>query len=163
MSAGLRVMMMPVGTIKAQAGPVSGDVDTEFAVGFSPFYDYYLLPYLAVGFGPEFIFNVAPDGASESATFINLNARIKGGYPVIDGLYAYGLVTPGFSLGLLPGDNSSTAKGFALGLAGGASYEVLADLSAFVEAGYQLGFQQVESVDYQPNYFLLNLGAQYHF
>jgi hypothetical protein len=162
MHAGLRVMMLPLGTNKTELQGSSVDSDLAFAFGLSPFFDYTIIRYLGIGLGPEFFLNVkGKDYEGDASKALNLNLRIKGMYPVLDQMNAYLLLTPGYSIILPPeGDNP---KGFNLGFAGGVDYNFTPMIGAFAEVGYILGFQSVNDVKTNNNYMQFNIGAQANF
>ncbi len=170
MNAGVRMMMLPTGSVAVASNGEKQSSTTAFAFGVSPHFDYNLIKYFSVGIGPDFIFNVnGKDSQGDSSNLINLNARLKGTVPILEALDAYVLVTPGFSVLIRPGERKS-AKGFAMGILGGANYKINRRFGMYMEAGYQLGFQKASEsvqqydVDFNGvNFFMLNLGAQAYF
>lgn len=162
MHAGLRVMMLPLGTNKTELQGNNIDSDLAFAFGLSPFFDYNIIRYLGVGFGPEFFLNVkGKDFEGDAAKAVNLNLRVKGMYPVLEQMNAYLLLTPGYSI-ILPAQGDKP-KGFNLGFAGGVDYNFTPMIGAFAEVGYILGFQSLNDVKSNNNYMQFNIGAQAHF
>jgi len=164
MHLGLRIMMLPVGSVKNDAG----SIDLGFAFGLSPYFDYNIVKYFAVGFGPEFYLNIKtkdsiPGVENEASKAINFNLRLKGMYPLMnDALNVYVVLTPGYSIVLPPGDGTKP-KGLDLAFAGGASYNFTPMLGAFVEAGYSLGFHKMDEAKANMNFLQFNLGAQASF
>jgi hypothetical protein len=174
MELGVKGMLLPTGTLFGEATRglflAWGDTDAALAGGVSPFVDFRLDPYISLGLGPEFIFGVKPsDSDSEPGTLINVNARIKLGAPASQMISLYALVTPGWSIILLP-DAAMDAglddpTGFEIGFAGGVQANFDPRLGAFFELGYQWGYQNSSkstpagTAEFTGvNYLMLNLG-----
>jgi hypothetical protein len=175
LNAGLRLMMLPGGDVRAEIAKISIHADLAFAFGLSPYFDVALSRYVFLGLGPEFLFNVKVDGQdSASSTIINTNLRLKGQIPLQRNFSAYGLITPGFSMILDPKNEGDIPKGFNMGLAVGGCYQGAKSMGLFFEAGYQLGFQRknlgfIAGFDERSfdlsgiNYAMMNLGLQASF
>jgi hypothetical protein len=101
---------------------------------------------------------------------ININVRLRGILPLLDKLAVYALVTPGYSIFLIPSSAKAyieNPKGFEIGFYAGGSYDIIPNLGVFFELGYQLGFQKLSvmgiSASAGVDYLALNLGAHYNF
>jgi hypothetical protein len=156
---GFRFSPLVAGSITASQGGFSASGDMATAFGFTIFTEYRATPHFSMGFGPQFAFNVAPKGASGDAKEIDLNLRLKFGYPATDRVYPYVLVTPGAAILV----NGSSETGLHLGAAGGISFEVGEGAAMFLELGYEWSFFFPRSGDLRLGYFVPQLGFQYLF
>jgi hypothetical protein len=169
---GGQVQVAPVGSVEFA---VDGDddaesEDTSTAFGLVGIVDYVINPNISVGFAPRLLLGVQADGADESATQLDLAARVTGRFPVapkVD-LFAYG--APGYSFTFPPSDNDAlgTPSGFSLGFGGGAAFKLTPVVSLVGELGYSLSFQggtaealgQEIDYDYKANFLHLGLGVK---
>jgi hypothetical protein len=142
-NAGLRTMIFPSGQLDQPAGHQRQIRAAAAAIGFSPFIEGVLSPYLSIGAGAEVRFNIRPvDGFFESPGHgFNLSLRLKAGLPLLELVQVYALVTPAYSMLLRPGEDNAT--GPAVGLAGGLAVIRSRDYRPFIEAGYEWGFQRL--------------------
>ena len=157
-----QVQLVPVGTLAFEAGNVDDSESTEIAYGFGGQVDYWVNDNISVGFAPRVLLNIKPDGESDSASQIDLAARVQYNAPVNEQVKAFGFVAPGYSILSLPdaaGDLSP--KGFILGFGGGVRYGLDEKLFVQGEAGYTLGFQggTEQGTDYTFKTNLLHLGV----
>lgn len=160
LNAGLRTMIFPSGQLIAPSAHARQIRDAAAAIGFSPFIEGALSPYLSVGAGAEVRFNVKPsDGFFEAPGHgVNLSLRLKAGLPLLELVQVYALVTPAYSILLRPGEDAS---GPALGLAGGLAVIRSRDYRPFIEVGYEWGFQRLgPGGDLCANYVVLVAGVQ---
>jgi hypothetical protein len=163
---GVVLSPMPSGTLKWSGGafPINGSTDTKFAFGVMPTLDFSLNQFLFVGVAPQYIFNVnADDRDGDAASELDLRARIGGIAKVADTVRVFGYVAPGYSIVMLPDDfgNVDDPKGFVLGFAGGAAFDLAPSTYLSAEVGYQVGYQTTEvlnaDADFKTNY--LHLGG----
>jgi hypothetical protein len=165
---GVVLSPMPSGTLKLAGGGFSGDTDAKFAFGIMPTFDFSLNQFLFIGVAPQYIFNVKPDEADDdgsSATELDLRARIGGIAKVADTVRVFGYVAPGYSIVMLPDDfvvPVDDPKGFVLGFAAGAAFDLAPSTYLSAEVGYQIGYQTTEvlnqDVDFKTNYLHLGVG-----
>jgi hypothetical protein len=171
MRAQVQLELLPVGSAEASVddGP-SDSADAATAYGVSVSFDRAVHKYLTVGLSPRVILNVtgedSPDEA-ESATELDLRARITAHYPVAPQMEIYGSITPGFSF-IMPGDDDEESySGFAIGAAAGATYDLSPSTFLNAEIGYQRAFTNTDmtvlgqsvDVDVDLSYLHLGLGA----
>lgn len=120
--------------------------------------DYTVVAGLSLGVAPQFFWGLnTNDNRYKSDTQLDLMARIAYAYKVIPKLAVYAEVTPGYSImsyevfitedrvGMLSSDR---ARGFVIGLGGGAAYDLTDTFFANLGIGYQLGFQNVPNVSF---------------
>jgi hypothetical protein len=152
-TVGLTVAALPGGTISIGSVNVTGGAyqgNASVAAGVTPFVDYALTPYVAVGLSPQLLFNVEKENDTTGATELDLLARLSVQVPAASRLVLFGRFSPGYSIVMLP---SSTARAFpgatagnphglVLDVSGGAAYLLSARLFLLFEAGYQLGLQR---------------------
>ena len=163
---GIVLSPMPTGTLKLEAGGFSGDTDAKFAFGIMPTFDFSLNQFLFVGVAPQYIFNVMPDDGDGSAgTELDLRARVGGIAKVADAVRVFGYLAPGYSIVMLPDDGFvpvDDPKGFVLGFAAGAAFDLAPSTYLTGEVGYQVGYQTTElannDVDIKTNYLHLGVG-----
>ena len=166
-SARLGVVLspMPSGTLKGSFGPFTTESDTKFAFGIMPTLDFSLNQFLFVGVAPQYIFNVnADDRDGDAASELDLRARIGGIAKIADTVRVFGYAAPGYSIVMLPDDldGVDNPKGFVLGFAGGAAFDLAPSTYLTAEVGYQIGYQTTEVLnndeDFKTNYLHLGVG-----
>jgi hypothetical protein len=163
---GVVLSPMPSGTLKVEAAGFAGDTDAKFAFGVMPTFDFSLNQFLFVGVAPQYIFNVnGDDFDGDAASELDLRARIGGIAKVADTVRVFGYLAPGYSILMLPDDgfgNVDDPKGFVLGFAGGAAFDLAPSTYLSAEVGYQVGYQSTEvlnnDVDFKTNYLHLGVG-----
>ena len=159
MRLGVVLSPMPAGSFK---GPAGASTDASFAFGVMPTFDFGINQFLFAGLAPQFIFNVMPDGATgDSATELDLRARVGGVAKVADTVRLFGYAAPGYSIVMFPNkpmgvDNPS---GFVLGFAAGSTLDLSPSTYLSGELGYQVGFQAANSIDRKTNYFHIGVGV----
>jgi len=163
MRVGLNVVPMPFGKFKTDVG----SVDTKFAFGVFPFFDYLIHPNFFVGIAPQYTFNVKPkDVDGDAAKELDIMLRLGGQGYVANQLQLYGYASPGYSI-VMPPSGGTNAKGFVLGLHAGAMYDVTPGAFLNLEIGYQLGFQKVSvggvSGDTKTSFAQIGLGGGIRF
>jgi hypothetical protein len=168
MRLGLTLVPMPLGSLKGAGGT---SLDTAFAFGVMPIFDYKVHPNFFVGVAPLYIFNVkGKDQMGDSASELDIQLRLGGGAPITDKIGAYGYLSPGYSIGMLPQAakdlGASNPKGFMLGIHAGAMMDLASNIFVNAELGYQLGFQKASFMnvdgDAKSNFFQIGLGAGIH-
>jgi hypothetical protein len=166
LEVGGQLQLVPAGSLEFEVDGEGDSEDTDTAFGLVGIVDYVINPNISVGFAPRLVLGVAADGADDSATQLDLAARITGRLPVapkVD-LFAYG--APGYSFTFPPedADELGTPSGFSLGFGGGAAFKVTPVVSLVGELGYSLSFQSGtaealgQEVDYDYNANFLHLG-----
>ena len=161
---GVVLSPMPTGTLKAAAGGLNASSDTSFAFGIMPTFDYSLNQFLFIGAAPQFIFNVKPkDANGDAGKELDLRARIGGIAKVANTIRVFGYAAPGYSIVMLPSSaNVDDPKGFVLGFAAGAAFDISPAMFLSGEVGYQLGYQSTtfanNDVDFKTNYLHLGIG-----
>jgi hypothetical protein len=171
LSVGGQVQLIPVAELTIDDGDDSESEDLNTTVGFAGIVEYAVHPNVSIGFAPRFIIGLEPDGAEDSASQLDLSARITGRLPVAPKVDLFAYAAPGYSL-IFPPDNDlidfGTPSGFILGFGGGAAYKVTPTLSVVGEVGYSLGFQsttvealgQEADADVKTNLLHIGLGVQ---
>jgi hypothetical protein len=171
MRLGLNIVPMPIGSLKSNVAGADTSLDTAFAFGVMPIFDYKLHPNFFVGVSPLYIFNVkGKDAMGDAASELDIQLRLGGGAPLTDKLGAYGYLSPGYSIVMLPqavkDAGASNPKGFMLGIHAGAMMDLASNVFVNAELGYQLGFQKMSiggtDVDSKSNFFQIGLGAGIH-
>jgi len=164
MRVGLDVVPMPFGKIKVGGG--LGDLDTKFAIGAFPFFDYLITPNFFAGVKIQYTFNLnVKDSTGDSSKVLDLMIRLGGGGYVADKLQLYAYASPGYSI-VMP-SSGDKPKGFVVGAHGGAMYDITPAAFLNLEVGYQFGFQKVSlfgsSVDDKVNLFQIGVGGGIRF
>jgi hypothetical protein len=163
--------LLPLGSAKTTNDGESTSNDAAMAYGISGAFDYALTPYLSLGVAPRLVFNVKGKDASdeESASKqIDLRALVRGHVPVMPGLELFASLYPGYTIVTSTVDDLDSAKGFAIGGAVGATYNVSPSLFVSGEVGYQRAFISMDipvgggesiSFDGDLSYMHIGLGA----
>ena len=143
--------LLPVGTLRRTSSSAmqssNASVDTVFAVAVAPFVDVALSPYFAIGLSPQVVFRVNGSGANpQSATELDLRARLTGRLPMSPRVRTYGRLSPAYSNVFLPGAPAGDSSlpdpsGFLVDFAVGIEVALLPNLFGVVDLGYQVGFQ----------------------
>lgn len=152
MAVGADLELAPSGSITTQIGSSSSTTDAAASYGIGGLFDFGVSRYLSIGFAPRYLLNVKasnsqnnPGGSNDTATELDLRARIAAHVPVANKLQAYGYVAPGYSIIFAPSNsnNSDNATGLSLGFGGGVQYQIKPSLALTGELGYQVGYQSV--------------------
>ena len=146
---GAQAQVLPFGSsLEIGDGDDSEDLDLSTAFGIVGTVDYAVHPNIDIGLAPRLVLNIIPDEADDdddSATELDLAARVTGHALVAPKLDVFGYVAPGYSIVMLPEGDDDDAfddpSGLILGLGAGVKYAVSPTLSVVGELGYQLGFQ----------------------
>jgi opacity protein-like surface antigen len=133
--------LLPAGRFNALAfSSYSGDMAAAWAVAVS--FDYEVTRWLSLGLGPQFTphFRGSSErGAEAIGNLLDLNARLRFGYPVHERLYPYLLVEPGLAVRFYEAfDRWNTQTAVGLGASAGLAIRVAGGLSVNVETGYRL-------------------------
>jgi hypothetical protein len=155
--------LLPVGIFHAEGSgpsdPVEADIATAY--GLSGSLEYIVAPDAALGVNPGVVLGLKPDGATTSATEIDLRARLRLGRLSNDGFGAHAYVSAGASWISFPG-NAPTSFGAIIGVGIAVSHPVEHAAFITVEVGYQLGFQSAtvrdEDVEASSRLFHIALG-----
>lgn len=166
MRLGGDLRLNPIGKIKIGSGDRSSSTDTVIALGFVGHADYVISPNLMIGLMPQVLFNVKGENDDDSATQLDLMARLTGMFPLNEGLNLFGYGAGGYSFIFVP-DLDDDPNGLVLDLGGGASYSLGPTTQLNFDLGYQLGFQGVSvngrSIDIQTNFLHFGVGIATRF
>ncbi len=153
--------LLPKPSLSTNVTGTSQQFNGVTAYGLSANFDYFLSPHMSIGLAPRYTFGLQGEGATSSATQLDLLGRISFGTRAGDGasVRAYGTVGPSWIL-IPPGFTSS---GVAYGLGGVVSLPV-GEFSFFsVDIGYQFGGQTVsngaQDIDAATNFFHVGIGV----
>jgi hypothetical protein len=170
---GAQAQVLPLGSVSGNDSDDDLDYSTSFGIQLQG--DYFVHPNVSVGLAPRFILGLKPDVDGydgDSASQLDLAARVTGHAPVAPKVDLFGFVAPGYSFVFLPDEANpfeiDNPSGFIVGLGGGASYQVTPSLAIVGELGYTLGFQgstvelgsESTDVDYNSNFLHLGLGVK---
>jgi hypothetical protein len=172
LEVGGQLQIAPAGSVEFS---VDGDddsesVDTDTAFGLVGIVDYVINPNVSVGFAPRLVLGVAGDGADESATQLDLAARITGRLPVAPKVDLFAYLAPGYSFTFPPeeADELGTPSGPSVGVGAGAAFKVTPVISLVGELGYSWSFHggtaealgQEVDYDYKANFLHLGFGVK---
>jgi hypothetical protein len=160
---GGELALLPFGSLKLAAQGESLSTDTAVAMGIGGVVQHPFRRYFTIEFVPRLLFHVKGVDAAQSATELDLRARITAGNHVTPRIRLYGAVEPGYSFLFLPDDSgdSQTPNGAVIGLAAGTAFEVAPRTRMTAELGYQFGFQStsVMGTDLDVNASLMHLAV----
>ncbi len=164
------VSILPVGQLHASAEGVGSDsVDAATAVGLGGLVEVPLTNNLAVGLAPRLLLNVKGEDGDESARELDLAVRLIGSVPVGGVTELYGFLAPAYSILFIPDwpDGVADPAGLALGLGGGASFDLSPQFRLGGEIGYQLGWQQVteqsDAIELETDFLHIGVTAMARF
>ena len=176
----LSFLPMSLGKFSAVYGGMPITADAALAPGVSPSVMFEVVQGLSVGVAPQYLFNVGtkedPSGAGNAVVMsreVDLMARIKYAYEIVETIRVYAEVLPGYSL-ILPA-NGDPAKGAVIAVGGGAAMDLGDRLFVNLGLGYQWGFQQrtdtsvrmgvttKTTTDVNTDYWRIALGVGYRF
>src|ERR1041385_3214023 len=111
---GAELAIMPVGSLGASVGNMSTRVDSATAMGLGATARFPLNSVFALDIAPRLVFNVKGSDADNSATELDVRARLSAGGDAAPGVRVYAAVAPGYSALFLPDSSgdSSTPTGF---------------------------------------------------
>jgi len=171
MRVSAQVEVLPFGSAKTSGGQVTpSSTDTAVAYGITGGFEYAVTRYLSVGAAPRLVLNVTPKDASsmdKAEKELDLRAVVRGHYPISPGLEVFGAVMPGYSIVLSSTDGVDSSKGFGIGGAIGATYDLSPAVFLSGEVGYQRAFtsttvkvlSQSFNADLDVSYAHVALGA----
>lgn len=167
-----QVEMLPVGDVEIGVDDQSQSYDAELAYGISAAFDYAVTPYLSVGVAPRLVLNVRPDGSEfeddDAGKQLDLRARVLAHLPVAPKLEVFGSLTPGYSIAMFDDGEIDDPKGFSIGGALGATYDVNPAMYLTGEVGYTKAFTSADimvapgqsfDADLDLSYLHVGLGA----
>lgn len=168
---GAEIALLPSGSLSAAANNQTISVDTATAVGLGAIVQFPLNDIFTIDIAPRLLFNVKGTNDTDSATELDLRARLTAGGYVAPSVRLYAAAAPGYSI-IFPPDTSgggiemSNPKGFTVGLAAGAAFAVQPRMQLTTEVGYQFGFQSTTvtsgstsvDADLKSNYLHLAVG-----
>jgi hypothetical protein len=167
MRVSLSVVPAPLGSFEGSL-PIIGDysLDTAFAFGLRPAFDFSINDYFFVGFSPQLLLNVKgedDDGDdADAAKALDLLLRVGVHAPVAEKIHLYGFLSPGYSI-IYPTAGDQDPAGFVLGVTAGGMYSFTDRLFASADIGYQVGFQEYSALGadwkYHLRYLLIGLGV----
>lgn len=147
-SAGVDFELLPSGTFETSGGlggSAKSDADVAYAIGVIA--EKPINELVSIGLAPRYVFHViGKNDSGDSATQLDLRARVAVGHDFSSKLRLYGFAEPGWSILFLPSTieingNKVHPNGFVLGLGGGLSYALSRSVRGYFELGYQLGYQ----------------------
>ncbi len=143
---GGELALLPLGTLTVESGTQKRSFDSEVTLGVGGVVQIPLSEIFTIDFAPRIVFNVKSENDTDSATELDLRARLTAGGNVAPSTRLYAAVQPGYSFVFLPTDppdgvNMSTPSGLTFGLAAGAMFRVSPGVHITSEIGYQFGFQ----------------------
>jgi hypothetical protein len=164
-SIGLVVEYLPAGSLHTNVSGIPQAADATATYGVSGSLDYFISPYLSIGAVPGVIADLHGEGATTSATELDLQLRARAGWFAKDGLSVSAYGTAGASWIFFPFDVTSSGTVFGGGIA--ASYAVGHAGFITLEAGHQVGMQTVRragvDADASTRFFRLGLGFGSYF
>ncbi|HPH68051.1 MAG TPA: outer membrane beta-barrel protein [Kofleriaceae bacterium] len=175
MAVGVDLELAPSGSITTQFGSSRSTTDAAASYGIGGLFDVGVSRYLSVGFAPRYLLNVKtsdsqnnPGGSNDTATELDLRARIAAHIPIANKLQGYGYVSPGYSIIFAPSNSNSSDNpaGLSLGFGGGVAYQINPTLALTGELGYQVGYQSVtvdvlgikSDIDFETRYLHFGVG-----
>jgi hypothetical protein len=143
---GGELALLPVGTLTVDTGSEKASFDSAVTLGVGGVLQIPLNEIFTIDLAPRIVFNVKSENDTDSATELDLRARLTAGGYVTPGTRLYVAVQPGYSFLFLPidppaGVEMSTPSGLTLGVAAGAVFRVSPGVHLTSEIGYQFGFQ----------------------
>ena len=164
MWGGLAIDVLPKGSIAVSdhttGTSLSSDTTTTAAV--TGLFDVRVWKFLSVGLWPTYITNVQAHNANDSASELDLRARVTAAFapgPRVR-LFAYGAagfswVFPPNEMGVSEPDD--TGPCFTFG--GGAAYGVGTRTALAADIGYQIGLQSASGLDVHVSYLHIGIGV----
>ena len=167
---GGEIALLPVGTLTAQSGSDKASFDSESTLGVGGILQIPLNNVFTIDLAPRIVFNVKSKDDKDSATELDLRARLTAGGNVAPNARLYAALEPGYSFLFLPidppaGVDMSTPRGLTFGVAAGAMFRVAPGVHLTGELGYQFGFQSTtisalgQSVDLDVTASFLHLAG----
>ena len=163
---GVTLVPTPIGLLEVrEPGTAEEGVRSGFAFGVMPVVDFALHRNVFVGLAPSYTFHVRAVGADpdvQPGNELDILLRLGGGANVVDRLYLYGYLAPGYSFTRdLP--NNTHSRGPVLGFHAGGMFDATARFFVNAELGYQKGFQKTSvdgiDIDYNTNFIQVGLGT----
>lgn len=163
MWGGIAIDVLPMGSIANHdhATGTSFTSDTTTTVGFTGLFDVRVWKFLSVGLWPSYITNVQAHNANDSASELDLRARVTAAFAAGRRvrLFAYGAA--GFSWVFPPtemgvSEPNDTGPCFTFG--GGAAYGVSSRTALAADVGYQIGLQSTSTLDVHVSYLHIGIG-----
>jgi hypothetical protein len=162
--------LLPVGTLTAQSGSDKSSFDSEPTLGVGGILQIPLNNVFTIDLAPRIVFSVKSKDDKDSATELDLRARLTAGGNVAPNARLYVALEPGYSFLFLPidppaGVDMSTPSGLTFGVAAGATFRVAPGVHLTSELGYQFGFQSTtisalgQSVDLDVTASFLHLAG----
>jgi hypothetical protein len=143
---GGELALLPIGKLTVQSAAAKVSFDSELTLGVGGVLQIPLNDVFTIDFAPRIVFNVKSEQDTDSATELDLRARLTAGGNVAPSTRLYVALQPGYSFLFLPTDppagaEMSTPSGLTLGIAAGAMFRVSPGVHITSEIGYQFGFQ----------------------
>jgi hypothetical protein len=143
---GAELALLPVGKLTAETDSDKASFDSVVTLGVGGVLQIPLGNVFTIDFAPRIVFNVKSEDDTDSATELDLRARLTAGGYVAPKARLYAALEPGYSFLFLPidpppGVEMSDPSGFTFGIAAGAAFRVSRGVHLTTEIGYQFGFQ----------------------
>src|SRR6185503_9848624 len=126
---GGEVALLPLGKLTVASGADKESFDPVVTVGVGGVLQIPLNDIFTIDFAPRIVFNVKSKDDTDSATELDLRARLTAGGYVAPNARLYAALEPGYSFVFTPidppaGVDMSTVSGLTFGLAAGAVFRV---------------------------------------
>jgi len=143
---GAELALLPLGTLTVTSPSGKASFDSSVTLGVGGVLQIPLNEIFTIDFAPRIVFNVKSENDTDSATELDLRARLTAGGHVTPDTRLYAALQPGYSFLFVPVDapagvEMSTPSGLTLGIAAGAVFRVSPGVHLTGEIGYQFGFQ----------------------
>jgi hypothetical protein len=143
---GAELALLPLGKLTAESGSDKASFDSVTTLGIGGVLQIPLGNIFTIDLAPRIVFNVKSEEDTDSATELDLRARLTAGGYVAPKARLYAALEPGYSFLFLPidpppGVEMSNPSGLTFGIAGGAALRVSPGVHLTTEVGYQFGFQ----------------------
>lgn len=167
---GGEVALLPLGKLTVASGADKESFDPVVTLGVGGVLQIPLNDIFTIDFAPRVVFNVKSKDDTDSATELDLRARLTAGGYVAPNARLYASLQPGYSFVFTPidpptGVEMSTPSGLTFGLGVGGAFRVSPGVHLTSEVGYQFGFQGSkvralgQSVDLDVTTSFLHLAA----
>jgi hypothetical protein len=143
---GAELALLPLGKLTTEIGDEKASFDSVLTFGVGGVLQIPLGNVFTIDLAPRVVFNVKSEDDTDSATELDLRARLTAGGHVSPNARLYVALEPGYSFLFLPidppaGIEMSKPRGLTFGFAGGALLRVSPGVHLTTEVGYQFGFQ----------------------
>lgn len=142
---GAEVAVLPFGTLHGSAGGTATRSDTAMAMAIGGVLQHPIARVATFDLAPRLLFNVKGQDAEQSATQLDLRARVTiGTYPTPQ-LRVFAAIEPAYSYLFLPdAGDMGVPNGFALGFGAGAEIGVAPKTKVTIALGYQRAYHSTK-------------------